>query len=229
MPSIRPSHRGKGSRNSRKGPKFAQSRLRHSEEPFAETNEEHLEGKEEKIPSQTESESEIESTKEPRPYNILLQTFNIDIDHHERRRKRRKITHPKPLDANQKEDTQERDRDSEFEEEVEDADEDAARGQEDEQDDTHESDEEDAKADSFQQHFDNLDERFLELRISNASKLGWTHRKQPFGKGLKCTQFTPTNSSSERPSHLADITALLSSSIKHRFVESSKKIVESLE
>jgi U3 small nucleolar RNA-associated protein 25 len=225
MPSAHSRHHSKKASTHRTS-KFAQSRIRTSEEPPAELQEPKAE--EEEDPPSTESDSE--PNKEVRPYNVLLEAFNIGQDQHERRRKRRRIARSELiLEGNGHRDTENNgtegvelfsDLDEEIREEQD--------GEPDEAEEDHDSDDEIEGVNFFQKHFENPEPEELEERILNSRNYGWARQTVAFGKSGKCAIFTPTNSPFEKPPPYADSGFLANSNLKSRIAESSTAAVKSL-
>src|ERR1700761_233114 len=212
-------------KNARRKSKFSQSRVINSEEQTAESVEPDADEVED-LPS---TESESESTKEIRPYSVLLDTFNIGLEQHDHRRKRRKIArsnidlevlghqgiaedHIEVIDSF-----------SDLEEETRDEN---NNGPDDS--DSRGSDVETEGVNFFQKHFDSPEIENLEERILNSRNHGWSRENHAFGKSGTCTIFTPSNSPFEKPPSYTDSGLLMTSNMKNRLVESFKKIVESL-
>lgn len=218
MPAPRPNANRKGQgRKTNRVQKFHHARLRDSEEP--ELHEEQSEDTIE-VDEISESGSDDEQVQDARPYNVLLETFNINVDRTEHRRKRRKVSHADTntsLEALSKKNDLEDDElpSSEIEQDVmngeveEDSDEELAGVDED-------PDQETPGADYFKQHLE-VDSDELQAKISSLSTNGWTPQKISLGKSGKAIRYTTGNSEVDKTTTLAPIRL----SLKNRFNGSS--------
>jgi U3 small nucleolar RNA-associated protein 25 len=219
MPSTTIKKAPRKGRSIRRGPKFAQSRLRDSAESLPDSI--GLEEDEVEDHISSESESEIDEIKEVRPYNTLLQSLNVSLDQQDHPRKRQKTNHHK-LETSIKaiEDPKPHD-DDHLGEVVEDIEE----PQDEIDENSYESDEDEEQTNIFQKHFENQDTEYLESRISSLQTSGWTYQKHSFGKTGKCTSYTPNNTTFEKLS--PDLKVYVALNLKSRLQETSNRILDS--
>jgi U3 small nucleolar RNA-associated protein 25 len=229
MPGPRRGHSSRGGRSYRRS-NFAQSRIRDEEDnpEVPQVANGDLDEEEEQYPS--DSESEPEQITEIRPYNALLQAFNIHQDQSELRRKRRKTNHSNGnLLANRSQTTTRNETKDEDEySEMDDAEAEKTNVEpSDDDEDNHDSDDDTRQGNFFQQHFENPDTKDLEGRISKATKQGWTNQKQPIWNAWKAVAYTPKDSAFEKPQSQGDAN-FLRSSLKTRLIDTSIKAHDSL-
>jgi U3 small nucleolar RNA-associated protein 25 len=222
MPASRapgPLRKGKGPR---KGPKFSHSRLRDEEDDAEQQND--IEPEEEEVHITSESESEDEQSK-VRPYNVLLEAFNVKIDQNEHRRKRRKVKHSSlaevTVDEVQESDFSESaDEDPRSESEMEDLAETEAVEEPEEID----SDDDSPNADYFTQHFGDSETRDLETTIDHIKKKEWQQQKIITRSTAKCVASVPQDSTLENPTVQENLVPWATSRLKSRLAKNSKAL-----
>jgi U3 small nucleolar RNA-associated protein 25 len=226
MPASRAPGSFKKGKRPRKGPKFSQSRLRDEEDEVEEQDQ--AESEEEDVHVTSESESEDESAK-VRPYNVLLEAFNVKIDQNEHRRKRRKVKHPSQaeitFDEEDGDDLSESTGDEiESESDMNDLEEVDVAEEPEEVD----SDDEKPNGDYFTQHFEDSEIRDLESPIGHINKKEWQQQKLNSRSTGKCVASVPQDSTLERPTVQDNLVAWASSQLKSRLKDKSKAL-ESLD
>jgi U3 small nucleolar RNA-associated protein 25 len=209
--------RGKPSKPARKGKRFPASR---AIEPQLQEKNDPAESEPEESPLSAPSDSSSDEEEDPgegiRPYNKLLQAFNVSMDRPEQPRKRRK--------------TEKAERNGEraaHNVDLEDAAESEVKEEADLPDETDQilSGDEADDTDPFESHFANPEPDYLRSRIDSASNSAWTHGVGRFGSHSTAEFYKPESAKTDEGSKFSTVPEKI---IKKRLVPAYQQEIGSL-